>query len=88
MGTDCATLLADWFLYSYRTQFVQSILKAGKKHLAVFSFTYRYIDDVLPLINTKFAGYSEFICPRELGIKETTETEAAFLYLDCLLSLH
>ena len=77
MGTNCAPLLADLFLYSYEAEFVQSLLQAGKKHLAQqFNFTYRYIDDVLSLKNTKFAEYLEFIYPRELEIKETTETSA------------
>ena len=50
MGTNCAPLLADLFLYSYEAEFVQSLLKTGKKHLAQqFNFTYRYIDDVLSL---------------------------------------
>ena len=44
-----------------------SLLQAGKKHLAQkLKFTYRYIDDVLSLKNTKFAEYLEFIYPREL----------------------
>ena len=86
MGTNCAPLLADLFLYSYEAEFVQSILQAGKKHLAQqFNFTYRYIDDVLSLKNTKFAEYLEFIYPRELEIKETTETSASSSYLDCYL---
>ena len=39
MGTNCAPLLAD-FLYSYEAEFVQSLLTAGKKHLAQqFNFT-------------------------------------------------
>ena len=58
MGTNCVPLLADLFLYSYEAEFVQSLLQAGKKHLAQqFNFTYRYIDDVLSLKNTKFAEY-------------------------------
>ena len=69
-------LLADLFLYSYEAEFVQSLLQAGKKHLAQFSFTYRYIDDVLSLKNTKFAEYLEFIYPRE--------TAASSSYLDYL----
>ena len=86
MGTNCALLLANLFLYSYEAEFVQSLLKAGKKHLAQqFNFTYRYIDDVLSLKNTKFAEYLEFIYPRELEIKETTETAASSSYLDCYL---
>ena len=66
MGTNCAPLLADLFLYSYEAEFVQSLPQAGKKHLAQqFNFTYRYIDDVLPPKNTKFAEYLEFTYPRE-----------------------
>ena len=86
MGTNCAPLLADLFLYSYEAEFEQSLLQAGKKHLAQqFNFTYRYIDDVLFLNNTKFAEYLEFIYPRELKIKESTETTASSSYLDCYL---
>ena len=86
MGTNCAPLLANLFLYLYEAEFVQSLLKAGKKHLAQqFNFTYRYTDDVLSLKNTKFAEYLEFIYPRELEIKETIETAASSSYLDCYL---
>ena len=61
MGTNCALLLADLFLYSYKAEFVQSLLKAGKKHLLQqFNFTYRYKDKLLSLKNTKFADYLEF----------------------------
>ena len=74
------------FLYLYEAEFVQSVLQAGKKHLAQqFYFTFRYIDGVLSLKNIKFAEYLEFIYPRELEIKETTETAASSSYLDCYL---
>ena len=86
MGTNCAPLLADLFLYSYEAEFVKSLLQAGKKHLAQqINFTYKYIDDVLSLKNTKFAEYLKFIYPCELEIKETTETAASSSYLDCYL---
>ena len=46
MGTNCAPLLADIFLYSYEAEFIQSLLSTGKKKIASqFNFTYRYIDD-------------------------------------------
>ena len=32
MGTNCAPLLADIFLYSYEADFIQSLLSTGKKH--------------------------------------------------------
>ena len=52
MGTNCAPLLADIFLYSYEAEFIQSLLSTGRKQLASrFNFTYRYIDDVLSINN-------------------------------------
>ena len=51
MGTNCAPLLADIFLYSYEAEFIQSLLSAGKKRLASqFNFTYSYIDDILSIL--------------------------------------
>jgi hypothetical protein len=46
MGTNCAPLLADLFLYSYESEFLQKLIKDKKIHEArAFNFTYRYIDD-------------------------------------------
>jgi hypothetical protein len=50
MGTNCAPLLADLFLYSYESEFLQKVVKDKKIHEArAFNFTYRYIDDVLSI---------------------------------------
>ena len=58
MGTNCASLIADIFLYSYEAEFVQSLLSAGRKRLASqFNFTYIYIDDVLSIHNPDFENY-------------------------------
>ena len=58
MGTYCAPLLADLFLYSYEVEFLQSLLSTGRKRLASqFNFTYRYIDDVLSINNPDFESY-------------------------------
>ena len=55
MGTNCAPLLADLFLYSYEADFIQGILKKnGKKLARSFNFTFRYIYDVLSLNNSRF----------------------------------
>ena len=49
MGTNCAPLLADIFLYLYEAEFIQSLLSTGKKQLAsLLNLSYRYIDDVFP----------------------------------------
>ena len=55
MGTNCASLLADIFLYAYKADFIQSLLSAGKKQLASrLNLTNRYIDDVLSINNPEF----------------------------------
>ncbi|KAK3091363.1 hypothetical protein FSP39_019254 [Pinctada imbricata] len=87
MGTNCAPLLADIFLYSYEAEFIQSLVSEGKRYLASdFNFTYRYIDDVLSINNPKFADNLSSIYPSELEVKETTETNNSASYLDIMLS--
>ena len=83
MGTNCAPLLADIFLYSYEAEFIQSLFSTGKKKLASqFNFTYRYIDDVLSINNPDFANYLGQMYPAELEIKDTTESNTSASYLD------
>ena len=79
-------LLADLFLYSYEAEFIQTLIKSSKRHLAKsFCFTYRYIDDVLSINNPKFGDYINIIYPVELEIKDTTDAEHLASYLDLLL---
>ena len=88
MGTNCAPLLADLFLYSYEADFIQGLLKNNEKSLArSFNFTFRYIDDVLSLNNSKFGEYVDRIYPSELEIKDTTETIRSASYLDLHLEI-
>ena len=88
MGTKCAPLLADIFLYSYEAEFIQSLLSAGKKRLASqFNFTYRYMDDVLFINNPDFENYLGQMYPPELEIKDTTKSNTSASYLDLLLSI-
>ena len=88
MGTNCAPLLADIFLYSYEAEFIQSLLSNRNKQLASrFNFTYRYIDDVLSINNSEFQNYLGQIYPVELEINETTESDTTASYLDLLLSI-
>ena len=71
MGTNCAPLLVDLFLYSYKTDFIQGLLKKNEKKLArSFNFTFRYIDYVLSLNNSRFGDFVDRIYPIELRIKD------------------
>ena len=40
-----------------------------------FNFTFRYIDDVLSLINSRFGDFVDRIYPIELEIKDSTDTD-------------
>ena len=83
IGTNCAPLLADIFLYSYK-----SLLSSGKKRLASrFNFTHRYIDDELSINNSDFENYLDQMYSVELEIKDTTESNTSYSYLDLLLSI-
>jgi hypothetical protein len=67
MGTNCAPLLADLYLYSYESECLQKLVKDKKIHEArAFIFTYRYIDDVLSINNSRFAEFLPLIYPPEL----------------------
>ena len=86
MGTNCAPLIADMFLYSYEAEFIQSLLSTGRKQLASrFNFTYRYLDDILSINNQEFENYLGQMYPVELSIKDTTESTTSASYLDVLL---
>jgi hypothetical protein len=62
MGTNCFPLLADLFLYSYETDFIQGPLKKNEKKLArSFNFTFRYIDDILSLNNSSFGDFVDLV---------------------------
>ena len=78
MGTNCAPLLAYLFLYSYESEFLQKLVKDKKIHESrAFNFTYRYIDDVLSINNSRFAEFLPLIYPPELEVKETTDTASS-----------
>ena len=88
MGTNCDSLLVDLFLHSYEAGFIQGLLKKNEKKLArSFNFTFRYIDDVLSLNNSRFGDFVDRIYPIELEVKDTTDTDASASYLDLHLEI-
>jgi hypothetical protein len=88
MGTNCARLLADLFLYSYEADFIHVLLKKNEKKLArSFNFTFHYIDNVVSLNNSRFGDIADRIYPIELEIKDTTDTDTSASYLDLHLEI-
>ena len=58
IGTNCAPLLADLFLYSYENEFLDNMIKSGHRRLArSFNLCYRYIDDLIIFNNKTFLDY-------------------------------
>ena len=85
MGTNCAPLLANLFLYSYESQFLDKLVKEGKRKLArKFNLSYRYIDDLISFNNKRFKKFISDIYRKELSISETTESTPVASYLNLL----
>ena len=89
MGTNCAPLVADLFLFYYKRGFMIS-LSDDKQADAIdaFNTTSRYLDDILNIYNVYFDNTVSQIYPSELQLNKanTSDTEAAFLDLHLSIS--
>ena len=83
MGTNCAPLLADLFLYSYENEFLDNMIKSGHRILArSFNLCYRYIDDLIVFNNKKFLDYLKEIYPSQLTVEKANKSDHLADYLD------
>ena len=74
------------FLYSYEAVFI--LLKKNEKKLVrSFNFTFRYIDDVLSLNNSRFGDFVDRIYLVEIEIKDISDTDRSASYLDLYLEI-
>jgi hypothetical protein len=89
MSTNCTPLLPDLFLYWYVwcRLHTRASQEKQKKLARSFNFTFRYIDDVLSLNNSRFGDFVDRINPIELEIKDTTNTDMSDSYLDLHLEI-
>ena len=75
MGTNCAPLSANLFLYSYESEFLDKLVKEGKRKLArKFSLSYHCVDDLISFSNKRFKEFISDIYPKELTVSETTRS--------------
>ena len=84
MGTNCAPLVADLFLYCYERDFMDSLNHDNQADvIEAFNSTSRYLDDLLNIDNPYFEGNVNQIYPPELQLNKAniTDTEAPFLDL-------
>ena len=83
VGTNCAPLLADLFLYSYENEFLDNMIKSGHRRLArSFNLCYRYIDDLIVFNNKKFLNYLKEIYPSQLTVEKANKSDHLADYLD------
>jgi hypothetical protein len=75
--------LTCFFIRTRHTSYVA--YKSEKKLAPSFYFTFRYIDDVLSLNNSRFGDFVDRIYPVELEIKDATDTDRSASYLDLYL---
>ena len=74
MGTNCAPLIADFFLYCYERGFMSDLQKSKSFDLIdMFNDTSRYLDDIFTIDNPEFEKHISDIYPAELKLnKENT----------------
>ena len=83
MGTNCAPLLADLFLYSYESEFLDNMIRGGHRKLArSFNICYRYIDDLIVFNNKKFGDYVKEFYPSQLTVEKANTSDDLANYLD------
>ena len=89
MGTNCAPLVADLFLFCYERDFMTSLPDVKQAEIIeAFKSTSRYLDDLLNIDNPYFEGMVNRIYPPELQLNKanTADTEAPFLDLHLSIS--
>ena len=89
MGTNCAPLLADLFLFCYERDFMTTLSDVKQAEIIeAFKSTSRYLDDLLNIDNPYFEGMVNCIYPPELQLNKanTSDTEAPFLDLHLSIS--
>ena len=85
MGTNCAPLIADSFLFCYEKYFM-SYLHESKQYdlMDMCNDTSRYIDDMFTIDNPEFGKIISDIYPTDLQLNEanTSDKETSFLDLN------
>ena len=89
MDTNCASLVADLFLFCYERDFMLSLSDDKQADVIdAFNTTYRYLDGVLNINNVYFDNMVGQIYPSELQLNKAnaSDTEAPFLDLHLSIS--
>ena len=82
MGTNCAPLVADLFLFCYERDFMLSLTDDNQSEvIEAFNYTSRYLGEILNIDNNVFDRMVNHIYPSELQLDKAnvSDTEASFL---------
>ena len=87
LGTNCAPLVADLFLFCYERDCMTSLSDDNQSDIIeAFNSTSRYLDDLLNIDNPYFEGMVNQMYPPDLSKANTSDTEAPFLDLRLSIS--
>ena len=87
MGTNCAPLVTDLFLFCYERDFMKDLSSDNQPDvIKAFNSKSRFLDDLLNIDNHYFVGMVNQIYPPELRLNKanTSDIEAPFLIYICL----
>ena len=89
MGTNCAPLVADLFLFScYERDFMMSLSDDKQADVIdAFNTTSRYLDDILNINNVYFDNMVSQIYPSELKLNKANACHSKAAFLDLHLSI-
>ena len=88
MGTNCAPLVADLFLFSYERDFMMSLSDDKQADVIdAFNTTSRYLDDILNITNVYFDNMVSQIYPSELQLNKANTSYKEATFLDWHLSI-
>ena len=88
MGTNCAPLVADLFLFCYDRDFMLSLSEDNQYGvIEAFNSTSRYLDDLLNIDNNFFDSMVNRIYPSELQLNKANISDAEASFLDLHLSI-
>ena len=82
-GNELCPLLADLFLYSYESEFLDNMIRGGHRKLArSFNLCYQYTDNLIVFNNKKFEDYVKEIYHSQLTVEKANTSDDLANYLD------
>ena len=88
MGTNCAPLVADLFLFCYERDIMKDLSSYNQANVnKAFNSTSRYLDDLLNIDNPYFEGMVNQIYLSELQLDKANTSDTVAPFLDLHLSI-